>query len=269
MDIPPALYVSLFVLVALQVAVMINESVILSISSRGSITRTEPRKNLRYFLYTRVVLFAIEVIGTVFCTVTVFSPNVAGKVDCDDVQSGALVFAKVVVIVLWVTLLVFAVGFLLYLDPLGCCTPGLLEELSFLDTLDNKGEADSLPPNMSNISHHRRRQVRKRSGHGPAVQVKAAKDPKLHRSHISRRKMVRRMQVLCCCLGVGGHRSRGFALEEIARTLHTLFGDVDLVASDMLAGLMLINKDQKKKKANCKCGITPCLCLSMEFREVS
>ena len=81
------------------------------------------------------------------------------------------------------------------------------------------------------------------------------------RNHIGLRRLQRRLRVMLCCLGVGGHRSRGVALEDIARALYTLFdfGEEDdrgsgesgegvrLVLSDVIAGFKLVNMYQREK----------------------
>ena len=46
-------------------------------------------------------------------------------------------------------------------------------------------------------------------------------------------------------------------MQDAAKAFHTMFGDVDFVASDVLAGLILLKRDQRRKKNSCGC----CVCL--------
>ena len=98
--IPPLLYGSLFALVVLQVMVIINEGIILSISSRGTIMNPQPRRRLATFLYIRIALFCIEVIELVIPTYASFS-SVSGDLDCKELQMGPLIYAKVITVTLW------------------------------------------------------------------------------------------------------------------------------------------------------------------------
>ena len=51
------------------------------------------------------------------------------------------------------------------------------------------------------------------------------------------------------------------ALEDAARALQSIFNDVDLVGSDLVAGLILLNRDQKQKRRDKQCLIS-------EYKEV-
>ena len=200
----------------------------------------DPRRRLATILYIRIVLFCIEVFVLVIPTYASYS-SVAGDVNCSELQEGPLIYAKVITAILWVTLLIFGVVFLFFVDPIGCFTSGLLQRLDFLDSMDDKekGAAKELNQHF-----------------------------KLHRSHSGQRNILRRLSALCCCLGLKGHRSRGTALEEISKAMHTLFKDVDIVPSDFLCGLILVNKDQKRKKQECSCR-SNCICLGKDYKDVS
>ena len=69
--------------------------------------------------------------------------------------------------------------------------------------------------------------------------------------------MFRRFKVLCCCFGHRGssNRSTSLAMQDAAKAFHTVFSDLDFVASDVVAGLILLKKDQKRKKMNCGCAV--------------
>ena len=44
-------------------------------------------------------------------------------------------------------------------------------------------------------------------------------------------------------------------MSDSAKAFHTMFSDLDLVATDIVAGFILLHKDQKKKKLECKCSV--------------
>ena len=48
------------------------------------------------------------------------------------------------------------------------------------------------------------------------------------------------------------------ALEDAARVMQSIFNDVDLVGSDLVAGLILLNRDQKRKIYNNECLVSDC-----------
>lgn len=72
---------------------------------------------------------------------------------------------------------------------------------------------------------------------------------------LGHRKFYRRFKALCCCFKTGGNRSSSLAMHDAAKALHTMFGDLDLVPSDVVAGLVLLHRDQKKKMLECKCDV--------------
>lgn len=49
----------------------------------------------------------------------------------------------------------------------------------------------------------------------------------------------------CCCSGKSGNQSQAFS--DIARGLAIVFHDVDLVPSDIAAGLILLNREQSRQ----------------------
>ncbi len=49
----------------------------------------------------------------------------------------------------------------------------------------------------------------------------------------------------CCCPGASGNKQEAFS--DIARAMAIMFSDMDLVPSDVAAGLMLLNREQTRK----------------------
>ena len=293
-NLPPLLKHSFLALLAVEIATVIIETVIMSVSYRGRIWDVEKRDSLPRYIYVRLFILLIEIIITIICSVATFD----SKVHCNS-YSVAVALAKAASIIIWIKLVVSVIRLCLFLDPCGCLTPGLLQHLSFLDEADDVGEtptpfqrrfSDSWltrlfhfrkPPlpqrgntpssgsatctnrerRTANIVRFWQRQVSVsqalRGGVTPEEFTRQISH--IHRNHVGMRRLQRRLRVLFCFLCVGGHRSRGIALEDIARALYTLFDfddeeaeeggreSVRLVLSDVIAGFKLVNRYQKSK----------------------
>ena len=246
----------------------------MSISRRGTIWNSKPRRMIAKYIYVRIILAISELLTVIVCSVAVYDPAVTDQLieECSGYKK-AILSAQVLVAFLWLILLLFVIKGLLFVDPLGLFTPGLLQHLSFLDTTDNVGDLPSPDSGESKQSTspdfmlkepslttadtlqvsfhylHRAKRISSRIDSLP-LQSLQRQYSKVYRSNVGQRGLIRRLQAICCCLGVGGHRSRGNALEDVAKALYAMldFEDVDLVLSDVISGLVLLNKDQKKKK---------------------
>lgn len=257
---PPILYSSLFSLLILETLVLIVDTIIFSVSCRGRIDHVKyiddfedikhqievengiardrklgrgkegwpdpdhfsPRRSLKCYIYIRLSLYLFEYASIISCTYAIWAPAILNEIAECQFYDNPLKFAHAVVVILWITLSVYVVGFLIFLDPIGCCTPGLLEELDFLDRMDDWGDETTY------------------------------KVFQFHRSYLQTRSIQRRMQGIFCCLGLKGHQSRGIALEDAASVLQTIFSDVDLVTTDLAAGFILLNRHQKRMKQKSK-----------------
>ena len=260
-NVPPFLYGSLFAFIGVELLVVIVENIILSISLKGPIydhIYKNKRRWLPFWLFVRVVLFFIETAVVIVCTGAVFgpAPHAAGALQCPEYHDGPLVFAEAVVVTLLVLLSLYAMGFAIYLDPLGiCCAPSVLEDLGHIDEVEDELHAD-LKEYLSNNQLG-----------------------KLHRNHIGFGRAFRKVRGALCCLNAGGKRSRTTAMQEVALALHTVFSDagrVDkrdrIVPSDLVAGMILVSRNQKDKREKCsRCASNraiSCTCLTEEFRKV-
>ena len=195
-------------------------------------------------MFTRVFLYFLEAALLCVCSYAV-SPAVTSDIDCDAYHSGPISFAIAVVITLWVAVAIYFFGFMFYLDPIGLCSPGLLQELSFLDELGDYTDIDEEGhAYLSNIMDNEA----------------LCKAPKLHGNSVGHRRVQRKMKAVCCCFGRGGNRS--VAMDDVASAFHTIFADTDIVASDLVVGLILVKRDQKRKTKECRCLIS-------DFRNVS
>ena len=135
--VPPLLYSSLLVFNLTLFLVLISDAAIFSISLRGKIhDSTLSRKHLPRAIEVRIVLNVVEFVVLIVTTVGVFSPTVGGEaIECRDYHDGPLVFAKVIICIMWVALTIGTLSRLIALDPLGCCAPGLLDEVEDLGEL--------------------------------------------------------------------------------------------------------------------------------------
>ena len=238
-DIPPFLYGSLFALAFLLTVVIINENLIFSTSIKGGIEYNQDHRYcVQYWLFIRIILFVVEFICVIICSIAVFgpAPYAAGALQCQAFHDGPLRFAAAVVIILLVTLLIYIIGFAIYLDPCGlCCSPSLIHD-------------------MGNVLEVAEKPADEVEGDEISAYAKNSRLGRLHRSHLGYGRIFKKLRGVLCCLNVNGNRSRTTALQEMSLALHTLFSNDNRVPSDLVAGLILLNKHQKKMRlANSSC----------------
>lgn len=173
-----------------------------------------------------------------------------------------LKFAQSVVLLQVISYALFLVKVCIYMDPLGFSTPGLLEKLKILDKSDTRGSWLEVSGEVdSSVDALHRRACAEPLSVAPEVNIwrknrrfglggdqDISKVTKIHNDSISMQKYERRLRAVFCCLGVQGHRSRGAALEDIARGLYTVFSETDVSLSDVIAGFSLLRQHQQKKK---------------------
>ena len=231
-EVPPSILGSAIIFLVTLLVVVINDTLVLTVSSRGYIVHTaplrseegeedlrplsaasdstdgwewsaahNPRRRFRYYLYARMVTYVMEVVVLVVMTAAVWSPHSNDQVPGN---STALVYAKVLTVFLLCLELLSTVVYSFWLDPLGLCTATLLERCSM------------------------RKNVRERR----------------HRDHTCQKLLLNRMKLLCCCLGVRGRES-DISIAQLSQLIHKiLFKDIDVVASDVTAGLILLRANQ-------------------------
>jgi hypothetical protein len=162
---------------------------------------------------------------------------------------------------MWLVYFCFLLKVLIYIDPIGCLSPGLLEHVSFLDdsheqateeadngsvTMVTRGEDVLLTKQVSYWISAREQHLRRVSNGRRAERVTAERVA-VRKTAVSQSKIRRRLGALFCCLCIRDKRSVGVALEEVARGFYTIFGDTDnrVVLTDIIAGLRLVHHDQK------------------------
>lgn len=226
--IPPFLYGTLFVLVTVLLLAVLNENIIFSISLRGSIIYKKiKRKWLSVWLEIRIVLTVIEFISLLVSIVAVFGPApfAAGALVCPEFHDGPLIFAKVVVLSLLLTNIVYVAGFAIYLDPCGLlCSPKIWEDYETAHKNSNNSK--------SQVTEY----------------AKNNRLGRLHHSHYGYGRIFWKIRGLFCCLNSNGNRSRVTAMQEMVLAFHTLFSTDDRVPTDLVAGLILLSQYQKKQR---------------------
>ena len=142
-NIPPLLYISLFIFNLVLFATLINEAVIFSISLRGRMNDIEnTRKWFPHVIEIRVFLTIVEFLMLIVTTIGVFNPTFGGEaIECEDYRIGPLVFAKVTICIMWVLWLLLVISLVVALNPLGCLSPPLLENVDM--PADLGGELDN------------------------------------------------------------------------------------------------------------------------------
>ena len=216
-DLPATLYGSLFAMLIVQILIAVNEEFIFLVSSTGTIWNDHPRRWLPKLLYLRTVMFVVDVATLTFTTWAVSNVDTITLLEPCTPFSIALRFSQGIVGVVWVTLLVYALGFLMYLDPAGCfSSSSLLDELRMHA---NSDETDG-----------------QESARG-----------RLHNGRIEQRRLFRRLQKLCSFCGIQDAAETTIALNDLAHSLYRMFHNVDLVPSDLFVGFLILHRDQKKK----------------------
>ena len=247
----PLFYGSFFALLFFDVVAILVEGVILAISAKGSILQNAAaRKRITIIINIKILLELIKIIVLMICTYASISANVVAKaIDC-PVYNITLKISIGAVAFLWIRSILLISRGCIYIDPLGMCTRGLLDHLECLDR--NMNTSPEKKPFII---------ARKFKICRAAKEAEVRKRVNTHRSHVGLR---RRLNAVCCCIGVGDQISRAAALEDMAKAIHTLFdfsGEeseivvrseddriVFLSITDILAGLKLLKRAQQSFK---------------------
>lgn len=261
-SIPGLVYGSLLAVSAVQVLFLLNEGAILVQSGRGSIWKhTDPRKHITKFIFIRGLIAVLEFCGLVVASIAVWLRSSSEALMACPATSTVLHVTRALTIFMWLVYLCFLIKVLIYIDPIGCFSPGLLEHISFLDDSDEQvtEAADNGPVSMvtrgedilltKQVSYwiSASEQRLRRVSNGRRAERVNAERVAMHKTAVSQSKIRRRLGALFCCLCVRDKRSVGVALEEVARGFYTIFGDTDnrVVLTDIIAGLRLVHHDQK------------------------
>lgn len=236
-----------------------------------------------HLIYLRILLAVFELLAIAASLVSLFHPwSISTVEQCEDLES-RLAFARAVVLFQVACYLLFLGKACIYTDPLGCFTPGLLERMKLLDNEDGRGSLLLSPSEHFMAEGKKAITQRAMSVDSSSAATEVSmwrhknrlfniqsndieRATKVHNDSINRQKYERRLRALFCCFGVKGQKSRGVALEDVARGLYTVFSETDTVLSDVIAGFSLLREHQLKQKKKYGGGE---LALTKKFRMVS
>lgn len=206
---PSTLYSSLVAILIVHVLVAVNEEMILLVSVRGTVWNDRPRRRLSKLLYLRAVLFVVDIGVLTFTTWAIFNNGTVAQLEPCRPFYNALRYTQAIVVVIWITCLAHAVGFVIFLDPLGCFSTSLLVQLRLLSTASREGEP--------------------------------------HSGAIDRRRWFRRLQRIRWLFCIRDSAETTVAFNDLAHTLLVYFENVNVVPSDLLVGFLILHHDQKRK----------------------
>ena len=201
-----------FAVIGLLVVTIVLEVAITIFSSRGTIVRAKPRKPIVHLLHLRVFVFVLEIMLLVTGTVFAFLPTNKQDYDtCSDLDNAVLV-TQVIVGVSWAVILIIVAFTLIYLDPCHCY---------------------SAKVNYSTVERHIR------SGMVDSTVVQ-------QQWQLTHSVWEKRFRVACCM--AGSDDSHQHAYREVAEIFSHLFCDVNIVMSDIAAGMVLLQKEHLAKE---------------------
>jgi sn1-specific diacylglycerol lipase len=196
-----------FAVIGLLIITIVFEIAITYFSARGTIVRARPRKPVVHLLHLRVLLFLLEILLLLAGTVFAFLPTNERDYDaCPDLDNAVLT-TQVIVGVSWAVIFLIVMFLLVYLDPCHCY---------------------SAKVNYSTVEKH----VREGLVDSTVVQ---------DHWQVTHSVWEKRFRVACCM--AGSDDSHQHAYGEVAEIFSHLFCDVNVVLSDIAAGLVLLQKE--------------------------
>ncbi|KAG8185295.1 hypothetical protein JTE90_023903 [Oedothorax gibbosus] len=178
------------------------------ISSRGTVTQTRPRRHLCKILYLRLLVMIVETVWNSIGTKWAFTP---ADHSCEAKEVVLLV--QIIAVCSWGLITIMLLGIVLVFDPIGSY--------------------------KANGSGHRVSDVEHGEPQPLYINLNAASTEKA--------KKIWELQLrLFCCCGNQDEKSKS-AYSDIAKLFTYHFEDVDLVPSDVAAGLILLQEKQSKE----------------------
>ncbi|KAL4232804.1 hypothetical protein ACF0H5_007490 [Mactra antiquata] len=214
--------------IVILLACIVVEGIITIISIRGSILDTEPRISMQYLLYVRIVVFISEFCWLIFGIRWI----VRFYFSCEpDAARKALLGVSI------------TNGFMI-----------LLGIISIWCTFDSAGrkwvkfkryqESMKEKTHRSRRSGSARRNWRQRLIH-PRIRQQHSQCQYMQRKAMRayEESWDRRLGLMCCCVERKGRNKN--SMSEIAQLFTEFFRDLDVVPSDVIAGLVLLRRYQK------------------------
>ncbi|NWW55307.1 DGLA lipase, partial [Pedionomus torquatus] len=188
---------------------MIAEVAIIWLSMRGSILYTEPRDSMQYVLYVRLAILVIEFVYAIVGIVWLTQYYAS----CNDITAKSVTLGTCLeggmVVCNWVVILSVCITVLCVFDPTG---------RTFVKLRATKRRQRNL----------RTYNLRHRLEEGQAS------------------SWTRRLKVFLCCTRTKDSQSDAYS--EIAYLFAEFFRDLDIVPSDIIAGLVLLRQRQRAKR---------------------
>ena len=208
------------VLLFITVCGILVEMAITIFSCRGSIVRMKPRRPIVPLIYVRVIITIMEVVLLVIGTGFVVFPNLIDLSKCEDLDR-SLLMMRCVVGAYWFSFLAMIGMAALYLDPCHCYS--------------------------ARVNY---REVTKLIQQGNIDEEVVETQWKL--VHTAWEK---RFKVLCCL--AGSDDVHHLAYREVAEIFAHLFCDTDVVVSDIVAGFILLQKEEIAQEKARREGVVP------------
>lgn len=181
---------------------------IVAFSARGTIVRTRPRKPIVWLLHSRVLLFVLEAallaVGTGFALKTQTEED---RTICPNLDDAVLI-TQLTVAIVWCMFFVLVCLLLVYLDPCHCYSAKV--NYSFVE-----------------------RRVRQRNVDRTVLE---------EHWRLTHSVWEKRFRVACCL--AGSDDTHQVAYREVAEIFATYFCDLNVVLSDIAAGLVLLQREQ-------------------------
>ncbi|CAH1799397.1 unnamed protein product [Owenia fusiformis] len=208
------------------------EGCIAWVSMRGTILYTEPRSSMQYLLYVRLGILVAELIWVIIGVVWI-SQNYE-QCTADAAKKAILG----IVICNWVVMFSVLVSTWCMFDSAGRSWVKMKRyQQSLKDRERRKG------PGSGRKSGSRRRNWRQRR---PSYHTLASVESVVRKAmRAYENSWNRRCNVLFCCVQKDRHKN---SFTEIAKLFTEFFRDLDVVPSDVVAGLVLLRRHQKMRR---------------------
>ena len=198
-----------FTVIAVILVTIVVDAAITIFSARGSIIRTKPRRPIVHLLHFRIFVFLLEIILLIIGTVFAFQPTNRNDYDaCKDLDNAVLI-TEIIVGLGWAILFIFVIFLIVYLDPCHCYSAMVHYNSVVVEHSHSQLTDSDVVQQHWNITH--------------SVWEK-------------------RFRVACCI--AGSDDSHQHAYREVAEIFSHLFCDMNVVLSDIAAGMVLLQKEQ-------------------------
>ncbi|CAG2106899.1 unnamed protein product [Medioppia subpectinata] len=196
---------------------VIVETFIVWLSMRGSILNTLPRSSMKYLLYIRIGIFVVEIVWMILSSLHMRN-NLLNN-SCHRMFGVEALFGINVCNVLVIGIMIVTIW----------CT----YDAAGRSWVKMKVYQNSLKEGQSKFRYRRSGNSQRNWRH--RIAVREYQD-----------SWDRRCRLLFCCVGANDRQQNSFT--EIAKLLSEFFRDLDVVPSDVIAGLILLRRHQRLER---------------------